>query len=143
MIFDPDSFLYLELEESSTEYVIIPAGTHAAFIESQEIKSGISDKGYKWYLLETKWCITDPAVLEEMQRKTVYITQRIFLEIDPLSGKLVTGKGRNWQLGRLRAAVGKPKGPLADLVGCNARIEVKHRLWEGKLQEDVRSVTAG
>lgn len=141
-IFDPDSFLDEEQEELSTERVLIPMGVHAAFIESQAIKTGTNDTGIDWARLEIKWNITEPAVLEEMGRDKVYITQRIMLDIDEDTGKLSSKKGANWQLGQVRKAVSKIKGPLNDLVGCQALIEVKHRVYEGKPQEDIKSVAA-
>jgi hypothetical protein len=141
-IFDPDSFLDEEQDELSTERVLVPMGVHAAFIESQELKHGVSDTGVNWARDEIKWCITEPSVLEEMGRDKVYITQRIMLDIDEDTGKLSTKKGANWQLGQVRKAVGKIKGPLNDIVGCQALIEVKHRVYEGKPQEDIKSVAA-
>lgn len=141
-IFDPDSFLNDEQDELSTERTLIPQGQHAAFAESLEVKNGTSDSGVDWARLEIKWRITEPAVLSELDREKVYITQRLMLSIDENTGKLSTKKGENWQLGQLRAAVGKLKGPLNDLIGSNALIEVKHRVYEGKIQEDVKSVAA-
>jgi hypothetical protein len=141
-IFDPDQFLNDEQEELSTERTLIPQGVHQAFVESLDTKSGTSESGVDWARLEVKWCITEPAVLEEMAREKVYLTQRLMLQIDEATGKLSTKKGENWQLGQLRKAVGKVKGPLNDIVGCQALVEVKHRVYEGKIQEDVKSVAA-
>jgi hypothetical protein len=141
-IFDPNQFLDDEQQELSTERVLIPIGVHAAFVESLATANGTSDSGVDWARLEVKWNITEAAVLEEMGREKVYLTQRIMLNIDEATGKLSTKKGDNWQLGQIRAAVGKPKGPLNDIIGCSALVEVKHRVWEGKIQEDVKSVAA-
>jgi hypothetical protein len=141
-IFNPDTFLDEEQDELSTERVLIPTGVHAAFIESQEVKHGTSDEGVDWARLELKWRITEPSVLAELDRDKVYITQRIMLRIDEATGKLSTKKGDNYVLGQVRKAVGKPRGPLADLVGCAALIEVKHRVYEGTPQEDVKGVSA-
>lgn len=141
-IFDPDTFLDEEQEELSTDRVLVPEGVHAAFIEELKLAHGTSDSGVEWARAEIKWNVTEPAVLEEMGRDKVYLTQRIMLNIDENTGKLSTKKGDNWQLGQLRKAVGKVRGPLNDLVGCNALIEVKYRVYEGKKQEDVRSVAA-
>jgi hypothetical protein len=141
-LFDPDSFLNDEQDELSTERTLIPPGVHAAFIEAIDLKDGVSESGIQWARLELKWNITEPAVLTEMDREKVYLTQRIMLNIDEATGKLSTKKGDNWQLGQLRKAVGKPKGPLNDLLGASALIEVKHRVYEGKPQEDIKSVAA-
>jgi hypothetical protein len=141
-LFDPDTFLDEEQEELSTERLLIPPGVHAAFIEAVELKHGVHETNGQWARAEIKWNITEPAVLEEMDREKVIITQRIMLDIDEDTGKLSTKKGANWQLGQVRAAVGKVKGPLRDLEGCQALIEVKTRIYEGKPQDDVRSVAA-
>jgi hypothetical protein len=140
-IFDPDQFLNDEQEELSTERAVIPVGAHAAFVEALDIKSGTSESGVDWSRLNVKWNITEPAVLEELGRDKCLLTQGIMLDIDEATGKLASGKGKNWQLGQLRAALGKPTGPLSALVGCQATVEVKHRIYEGKIQEDVKSVT--
>src|ERR1700676_1413691 len=116
-IFNPDTFLDEDQEELSTERVLIPQGVHAAFIESQEVKHGTNDEGVDWARIEIKGQIPEPSVLAELDREKVYITQRIMLRIDENTGKLSNRKGDNWQLGQIRKAVGKPKGPLSDLVG--------------------------
>lgn len=141
-IFDPDQFLQDEQDELSTEKVNIPTGIHSAFIESLEVKSGTSDTGKDWAKLNIKWNITEPAVISELERDKVLLTQGIMLDIDENTGKLSSAKGKNWQLGQLRKALGKPTGPLSALIGGQARIEVKHRIYEGKIQEDVKSVSA-
>lgn len=140
-IFDVDSFLNDEQEELSTERAIIPVGVHSAFIEALDIKDGTSESGVEWAKLNVKFNITEPSVLVEMDREKVLLTSGYMLDIDEATGRLATGKGKNWQLGQLRAACEKPKGPLSDLVGCQVLIEVKHRIYEGKIQEDVKSVT--
>lgn len=141
-IFDPDNFLNEEQDELSTEKVLIPVGTHDAFIADLSTVSGTSDSGKDWAKLNVKWEITDSSVLSEMERDKVTITQGIMLDIDEATGKLATGKGKNWQLGQLRAAVGKPKGPLNDLIGASAKITIKYRTHEGKMFEDVKEVLA-
>jgi hypothetical protein len=141
-LFDPDTFLDEEQEELSTERVLIPMGVHAAFIESLDLKHGVYEDGNNWAQAQIKWNITEPSVLAEMDREKVLLTQRIFLRLDPDTGKLSKKKGDNWELGQVRAAVGKKTGPLNDLVGCQALIEVKHRVYEGKPQEDIKSVAA-
>jgi hypothetical protein len=141
-IFDPDTFLDEEQEELSTERVLVPIGVHAAFIEAIDLKHGSNDDGSPWAQAAIKWSITEPAVLEEMGREKVYLTQRMFLRLDPDTGKLSKKKGDNWEMGQVRAAVGKPTGPLNDIIGGNALIDVKHRVYEGKPQEDIRSVAA-
>lgn len=141
-LFDPDTFLDDEQGELSTERTLTPVGVHAAFIESLEAKTGTSDTGVDWARLEIKWRITEPSVLAELDREKVYITQRIMLDLDENTGKLSTKKGANWQLGQVRAAAGKPKGPLNDLVGSSALVEIKTRVYEGKVFEDVKSVAA-
>lgn len=141
-IFDPDSFLDEQQEELSTERVLVPVGTHQAFVAEFATKTGVADSGREWARLDVKFEITEPAVLEEMGREKVTVTQGYMLDIDEGTGKLATGKGKNWQLGQLRAACGKPKGSLNDLVGSQVLIEVKHRIYEGKPQVEVRSVAA-
>jgi len=141
-LFNPDTFLDEEQEELSTERTLIPVGVHAAFVADQAVKHGTSDEGVDWARLELKWQITEPAVLAELDREKVFITQRIMLRIDENTGKLSTKKGDNYILGQVRKALGCPKGPLSDLVGRQALIEVKHRAYEGTMQEDVKSVAA-
>lgn len=141
-IFDPDSFLDEQQEELSTERVLVPVGTHQAFVAEFSTKTGTAESGREWARLDVKFEITEPSVLTEMDREKVTVTQGYMLDIDEGTGKLATGKGKNWQLGQLRAACGKPKGSLNDLVGSSVLIEVKHRIYEGKPQVEVKSVAA-
>jgi hypothetical protein len=140
-IFDVDSFLNDEQEELDTARAVIPVGVHSAFIEALDVKDGTSESGVEWAKLNVKFNITEPGVLAAMEREKVLLTSGYMLDIDEATGRLATGKGKNWQLGQLRAATGKIKGPLSELVGCQVLIEVKHRIYDGKVQEDVKSVT--
>ena len=141
-LFDPDAFLDDEQGELSTERTLIPIGNHNAFIESLSPASGTSESGKEWARLDIKWSITEPSVLEEMQRAEVYLTQGCMLTFDEATGKLSTKKGDNYQLGQVRAAVGKPKGSVNDLIGSQAVLDVRHRVYEGKPQEYVKAVAS-
>jgi hypothetical protein len=141
-LFDPDTFLDEEQEELSTERVLVPIGVHAAYIADLGTVSGTNDESKEWARADIKYAITEPSVLQEMDREQVQITEGYMLDIDETTGKLSTKKGANWRLGQVRAACGKAKGPLRDLIGCQVLIEVKHRVYQGKVQVEVRSVAA-
>lgn len=141
-LFDPDSFFSEEQEELSTERVLVPAGTHEAFVASLDSKSGVAESGREWHKVVVRFEITEASVLAEMEREKVTVAKEMFLEFDETTGKLATGKGKNWELGQLRAACGKPRGPLTDIIGASVLVEVKHRVYEGKPQVEVRSVAA-
>jgi len=73
--------------------------------------------------------------------------QTVWLDVDE-SGGLDFGRGKNVQLGRLRAAVnqnnaGEPWQPNM-LLGQTARCTIKHRLntTDNSMQADVKSVAA-
>lgn len=142
-IFDPDTFGNEEQDELSTERALIPVGVHQGYISELKFAEGISEKtGDAWHRADVKFEITEPSVLAEMERDKVAITEGYMLEIDEATGRLATGKGKNYRLGQLRAAAGKAKGPLNDIVGCQVLIEIKHRTYEGKIREQVASVAA-
>lgn len=142
-IFDPDTFGNEEQEELSTERVAIPLGVHEAFIEALSFAHGTSEKtGEAWQRADVKFSITEASVLAEMERDKVSLTEGYMLEIDEATGRLASGKGKNYKLGQLRAAVGKSKGPLNDIVGCRCLIEVKARIYEGKPREYIASVAS-
>lgn len=108
MSFDKDLFLNIGTEEAmETAFPAIPDGDYPAFITKLEAnkfdgKDGKPDS----YLLEVTWELTDEAVKAETGLEKPTARQRVFLDVAP-SGALLTGKGKNIQLGRLRETLGQ------------------------------------
>lgn len=110
MSFDKDLFLSVGTEESmETAFPTIPDGDYPAFISKVEAnkfdgKDGKPDS----YMLEVSWEIQDEGVKAETGMEKPTARQRVFLDVNA-DGALLTGKGKNIQLGRLREALGQNK----------------------------------
>jgi len=123
-------------ESSATEYAPCPEGEYNAVVDKLETRS---PKGNA--ILEVFWRLDAPGNEDAHERS---IRQGFFLDLSP-DGGLLTGKGKNVQLGRLRTALnqnveGQPWSPTM-MVGCVARVTVKNRAGtEGQIYSDVKGV---
>ena len=140
MSFNPEEFMQTTTEEAtSTEYVPIPEGEYNAVIDKVDGRE--TQKGSP--VMDVTWKLDAPDV-EDAHEKIV--RQSIFLDLSE-GGALLTGKGQNVQLGRLRAALGQntPGQAWAPsmLQGNVAVVTVKHRMGdEGQIYNDVKHVAA-
>lgn len=150
--FNPELFLNIQHEEAnSTELLPVPDGEYTAvsepvteksFIE-YDIKNG-ERAGSKGLMLKVLWAINDEGgVLKEMLGRSPKVGQTIMLDVKQ-DGSLEFGKGRNVELGRLRAALnqngnGAPWA-FSMLGGKVAKIQVKTELNK-KDQKSYTNVT--
>jgi len=135
MSFNAEEFMQAQTEEStSTEYVPVPEGEFNAVIH--EVK-GREANGNP--IMDVTWKIDAPGNEEANEKQA---RQSIFLDISD-GGALLSGKGQNVQLGRLRDAVGQntPGQPWAPsmLEGQVAVITIKHSFGdEGQIYSNVK-----
>lgn len=147
-MFNPDQFLNAEIDAANdTEVLQIPVGQYLAISAKVETKQWTSkeDPTKTGQRLVVSWEIDDEQLKEYLGRAGK-ISQSIMLDLTD-DGRLDTGKGRNAQLGRLRAALGLnnpgERFTLGMLSGRVAKIEVGHRLDDkSQTRADVNAVMA-
>lgn len=130
--FDPASFLSQETnDQMDTQFILIPAGEYPAMIKDVAARQqqNPNDPTQLWTILDVTYAIDDQGVREETGMEAPTIRQSIFLDLDD-TGKLLTGKGKNVNLGRLREAIGLNQPgqafSFASLPGQACVIAVKH-----------------
>ena len=120
-MFDPNTFMQHSVDKPlETEYLNVPPGEYVAVIDdftSEAIER--IDFDYKkgpragtpgtMYKLTLPFVIQDESVKAEMQRDKVVVTKQLILDVDD-NGALDTGKNKNVELGRIRAAAGQNDG---------------------------------
>jgi len=141
-MFDPDQFMNQETDgEMSTDFIPVPEGEFQALISAVNVRSNSTDKG-EFVILDINWTIDDHQVSETTGMENPSVRQSIFLDVTE-SGGLDLSRGKNIQLGRLRAAVGQ-NGPGAwspsQLEGNVAMVRVAHRMYEDRIFADVKGV---
>lgn len=143
--FNPTDFLNQTYDESnSTASVPIPEGDFLAIADKVDLntwqKRDGSASGLK---LDIVWDIQDQEVLTALDRPKALCRQSIMLDLTD-TGQLDFGKGKNVQLGRLRAALelnepGKPFGfPM--VTGRMGKVQVKHRIDGDQIYSEVKAV---
>lgn len=146
MSFDPQSFLDAAVSGSNdTQVVPVPVGEYVGVIEKVNARQSQSKDGTQTYtFLDIFWIVEDEGVKELLGRPTVVCKQGIGLDIDPRTGGLDMGKGRNVGLGRLREATGKNDSSqpfsFAMLPGSAAKINVQHRISGEETYAEVKAV---
>lgn len=141
--FDAAALLNTQVSgEMATEFEPVPEGEWPAVIS--KVDGRLVGKDSDRPVLDVTWKVQSPEVAAQLGIEEPQVRQTIFLDISP-SGGLDLGKGKNVQLGRLRAAVGQ-NGPGAWapglLVGSVATIRVSHREYEGRIYAEVKGVAA-
>lgn len=136
--FDAESFLNVSVEgELETRIEPIPPGEYRAMIEKIEARQ----QG-EYSIMEVFWKIEDPELAAELGREKLTCRQSIFLDISEM-GTIDLAKGKNVQLGRLRAAVDQ-NGPEAwsprDLMAQMAVVQVAQRKKDEEVYDYVKSV---
>lgn len=145
-MFDPNQFLTMEVTEAnSTEYVPVPVGVYTAVIEKAEVRQWQKkdDPSISGLALDVTWIIDDAGVKEALQRDKVTVRQGIMLDLTE-SGTLDMGKGKNVNLGKLRAAtdLNEPGKPFSfnHLPGRVGKVSVKHDIVNNAPQAKVDAV---
>jgi len=143
--FSPEELMDMTAEGGmETQFVPVPVGEWDAYIEKIETRSGTSEKGNDWTMLDVFWTITAGEVIQETEQDEPKVRQSIFLDFDD-NGRLAMGKNKNIGLGRLRDALGQ-NGPgpwkFSDLVGGSAIVRVEHREYNGAVFSEVKAVSA-
>lgn len=143
--FNAEQFLQTQTKAANdTKLIPVPEGDHAAQISKIGIRSGVKD-GVAWHSLDVIWEVLTDEAKKVTGMDKPQVKQGLFLDITP-EGALDMGKGKNVQLGKLRAALGQNKEGRAwapnMLTGNVATILVKHRPDEksGETYADVKAV---
>lgn len=143
--FDPNSFLQSTVDSPlDTEYMLIPEGEYHAIIDDfdstalEQIdftykKGARAGQPGSMTKFTIPFVIQDDKVKQEMGRDKVVISKQVILDLND-QGSLDTSRGRNVELGRVRAAAGQqdtsPWG-FANLRGAGPMmIKVVHRTFD-------------
>lgn len=127
--FDPNAFLDTTIPGGNeTSFSPVPEGVYMAQLSKLTPRQVNTQDGPRT-LLDLMWKVDAPEKPEAHERQ---VKQTLWLDIGP--NGLETGKNKNIDLGRVREALGMNSGPanLRQLEGGVARINVKHRIGEGK-----------
>lgn len=145
-MFDPETLLGSETQGAmSTEYTPIPIGEYVGIIKDLNVKQVVSQKNGETYnFFEIKYAIDDQEVAEITGMTEPVARQSMILDITP-GGTLDLGKGKNVQLGRLRAACKQndPSKPWSFemLRGQTVKVSIKHRTADdGQIYAEVKNV---
>lgn len=134
-VFDPQAFMNSQVQGANdTQFKPCPAGEYPAVIDSATPRQWTSkkDPSKSGVAVDVAWSIDSGAVLSELGRDKVVVTQGVMLDLTPAGG-LDIGTGKNINLGRLREAIGlnDASQPFAFnmLVGKVARVKVEHEVY--------------
>ena len=132
-MFDPQSFLDQEIQgENSTESIPCPVGDYTGIVDKINLRQWQKkdDPAVSGITLEVFWNLDDQGVRELLGRDKVLVKQGIMLDLTE-SGGIDMGKGRNVDLGRLRAALDLNNPGQAfsfnALPGRVGKVKVTHR----------------
>lgn len=133
MPFDPAAFLAETTIEAplDTKLPLIPINEYPAIIDKIDVRAQPKKDGDgDWYILDVTYAVEDASAREATGLEKPTIRDSLFLDMD-LSGerpKLMTGTGKNVQLGRLLEALGiNAEGfTFGMLPGRTCLIRVKH-----------------
>lgn len=142
-LFDPEAFLNTDVEGScATSFAPIPVGEALLVIKKVEPKSSGD-----YAILDVTFIVDSEEAREETGQDEPTVRVGIFLDIDD-NGLLDLGKGKNVQLGRLRAAIGQNDGSAwspAGMVGETCLGQVTQRpdpKDSERIYNDVKQFTA-
>lgn len=146
-LFDANAFMQATFEgENDTVRIPIPAEEWDAIAEKVDLSQWNSKDGSKSGLkLTILWEIMSDEVREITGRSKNVVRQDIMLDLTD-DARLDMGKGMNVALGKLRQAVGlNTPGEAFSfpmIQGRNAKIKVKHEMYENEIQAKVGGVIA-
>ena len=146
-LFDANAFMQATFEgENDTVRIPIPAEEWDAIAEKVDLSQWTSKDGSKSGLkLTILWEIMSDEVREITGRSKNVVRQDIMLDLTD-DARLDMGKGMNVALGKLRQAVGlNTPGEAFSfpmIQGRNAKIKVKHEMYENEIQAKVGGVIA-
>lgn len=142
-MFDPDEYLNMQTDQMSTDYTPIPETEVEAQCTDVKLRKTESDKGvFLW--LDTTWEISEPKILQAMDRdRPVSARYSFSLDLDD-KGALDTGKGSNVRLGRLRDALGMNNDGfmLSQLKGGIGMVKIRHEKYQDRVTSRVVDVTS-
>lgn len=131
-MFDASQFLDSQFNESNdTVSIPCPVGEYTAMAEKVDCRqwSKKDDPTVTGVTLDIQWKIEDENVKALLGRDSIIVKQGIMLDLNQ-SGGLDMSKGRNIQLGRLRAALdlNTPGSPFSFnmIPGRMAKVSVQH-----------------
>jgi hypothetical protein len=103
--FNPDTFMQASVEGVvSTQYSAIAEGEFPGYVKGVAARATEQAS-----MMDVTWVVDDEEVKNETGLSEPTVRQTIFLDVDD-NGMLDLGKGKNVQLGRLRAALGQNDG---------------------------------
>lgn len=148
--FNPDLFMQSTIEQTlDTKRELVPENDYAGTITKLEASGGTISKGDRtgepWGAIKIFVTMTLPSdVAARVGREKKTVSTMIFLDLDPQTGGLAIGKGKNVDLGKWMEAAGinqlSNKNP-AMLEGRDVKVRIKHRESEnGNLFEDIVGV---
>jgi hypothetical protein len=129
-IFNPDQFLAASVTTAhDTKIARVPDGIYDGQVKKLEFRTlEASADNPERTIMEVIWSVLDPKVKEITGIEEPTVRQSIWLDLGP-TGALLTDKGKNVGLGKLREALGQNKQGKAwapsHLVGGRAKISVK------------------
>ncbi len=107
--FDPDTFLETEFEGALDTVVIpVPIGEYQGQIENVKGRTFTDKEGTARAVMDVRWHVLtlDARIAAELGLEKPTVRQTIFLDLTE-QGAVDWGKGKNTQLGKLKAAVGQ------------------------------------
>lgn len=92
----------------STTIETMPVNDYTAQIESFKVKKIFSKKdNTPFHVMEIQWGIDAPDIAEQLGRTKLTARQSLFIDVEGTPPRLIQGKGKNVQLGRLLEALGQ------------------------------------
>lgn len=146
MAFDANTFLDSTISgPTSTERVLVEPGVYSAFVSDLKSSTGFSEKNNaQWARMDVIFEIEDDHQKERTGRNRILMTYGIMLDLDPETGDLAEGRGKNVKLGKFRKAMGKNDGAFnpRELMHLYAKVDVKHEIYNNEPQERIANVSA-
>lgn len=112
MDFDPNAFMEQAVDAPlATSPTLCPEGQWQAVIDDFDtseryFREITSEKG-TFHIFSCPFVIQDEGVKQQTGRDKVVVSMDMFLDIDPATGQLRSEGDANWQLGRVKEAVGQ------------------------------------
>ena len=154
-VFDPNTFLDAQVEESNEKRATIPAenpdsedGLYMAVIGEIKTDSGIIGKGDRtgqpWISMVIPLKLQFGAKVQGLELPAEFqLTDRAFLDVTP-EGGLDMAKGKNRQQRAYREATGlnNPGEAFAwrMLQGRTLKVKLAHELYEGEIVEKISQI---
>lgn len=128
--FNAEAFLNQTTLDSQleTKFTPIPAGEYTGLLIKRDAKQMPKQDGSgEFTILELTWQIDDARAKEATGMEHPTVRDSVFLDIDPATGKLESGKNKNVDLGRLCDALGinvVGQNPFQAMPGKLAKLQI-------------------